>query len=120
MSSCCKMGSVITDGEVKGGMLMLKTPLCEQLGIEYPIFSAGIGAGATAELAAAVSNAGGCGVIGGGGNGSAYIREVAGRMQKLTDRPFGLNIILGDFDDPENFEVLATCIEERIPILVFF
>src|SRR5256714_7689106 len=120
MSSCCKMGSVIADGEAQGGSLMLKTALCKQLGIEYPVFSAGIGGGATVELAAAVSNAGGCGVIGNGGLGSAYIREQAQRMRKLTNRPFGLNIILGDYDDPENFEVLATCIEERIPILVFF
>ena len=99
---------------------MLKTALCEQLGIDYPILSAGIGGAATAELAAAVSNAGGCGVIGNGGNGSAYIRNQVGRIRRLTERPFGLNIILGDEEDPENFEVLKTCIDERIPILVFF
>src|SRR5258708_34100012 len=61
--------------QVRGGLPtcdnahMLTTPLCRRLGIEAPVFSVGFGAGAGPELAAAVSNAGGCGVLRGGGRG---------------------------------------------------
>jgi NAD(P)H-dependent flavin oxidoreductase YrpB (nitropropane dioxygenase family) len=95
---------------------MLKTALCEQLGIEYPIFSVGMGPAATAELAAAVSNAGGCGVLGGSGFSASYAREQIRRLRTLTDRPFGVNIILED-QEPEPIEA---CIAERVPVLVFF
>lgn len=95
---------------------MLKTALCEQLGIEHPIFSVGFGAGAGPEMAAAVSNAGGCGVIGGTGFEPSYLREKIRRLKALTDRPFGVNLILEE-PEPEPVEV---CIAERIPILVFF
>jgi len=101
---------------------MLKTALCEQLGIEHPIFCAGMGPAATPELAAAVSNAGGCGVIGGGGAGPEYVHEMIRQARQLTDKPFGINIILGDEEeevDPEDDPVQAA-IDGRVPILVFF
>jgi len=55
---------------------MLRTPLCQQLGLEHPIFSVGFGAGAGPELAAAVSNAGACGVLGSSGQLSVLHRNV--------------------------------------------
>jgi NAD(P)H-dependent flavin oxidoreductase YrpB (nitropropane dioxygenase family) len=103
--------------KAKGGMGMLKTALCAQLGIEYPVLSAGIGPAATPELAAAVSNAGGCGVIGGGGHSGDFVRAQVRRARELTDRPFGINIILAGEDDPEPIEA---AIAEHVPVLVFF
>ena len=95
---------------------MLKTNLCEQLGIEYPIFSVGFDAGAGPELAAAVSNAGGCGVLGGTSYRATYLRENIRHLLQLTDRPFGVNLILDGIEEDQ----IDTCLAERVPILVFF
>jgi NAD(P)H-dependent flavin oxidoreductase YrpB (nitropropane dioxygenase family) len=74
---------------------MLKTPLCRQLGIEYPLFSAGLGGGtAGPELVAAVSNAGACGVLGMGGLPAPYIRQQIHQLRTLTNKPFGVNLTL--------------------------
>ena len=73
---------------------MMRTPLCRELGIEYPIFSVGMGSAAGPELAAAVSNAGGCGVLGGGGVPAPYLRQEIQRLRTLTNKPFGVNLIL--------------------------
>jgi NAD(P)H-dependent flavin oxidoreductase YrpB (nitropropane dioxygenase family) len=72
----------------------LRSPLCELLGIPHPILSAGIGSGARAELVAAVSNAGGFGVLGASGLSPDALGGEVERTQTLTDRPFGINIIL--------------------------
>jgi nitronate monooxygenase/enoyl-[acyl-carrier protein] reductase II len=96
---------------------MLKTALCRRLGIEYPIFSVGMGGGmAGPELAAAVSKAGGCGVLGMGGLPAPYIREQIRQTRALTDKPFGVNIILPLLQEGQ----IETCLDERIPILVLF
>lgn len=81
----------------------LRTPLCDRLGIEYPILSAGIGAGARAELVAAVSGAGGFGVLGASGVPPDLLAREVARTRSLTDRPFGINIIiaLDPAADPE-------------------
>ena len=81
---------------------VLRTALCDLLGIEYPFLLAGMGpvAGgivgpvATAELAAAVSNGGGLGVIGGSGYGPERLREEINKVRGLTDRPFGVDLLL--------------------------
>lgn len=73
----------------------LRTPLCRQLGIEYPVFSVGFGSGG-AELVAAVSNAGGFGVLGGSGMQPDAIRAEIERTRALTDRPFGVNFIIAE------------------------
>ena len=81
---------------------VLRTALCERLGIEYPIILAGMGpvAGgivgpvATAELAAAVSNAGGLGVIGGSGHSPRRLRDEIAKIRSLTDKPFGVDLLL--------------------------
>ncbi|MDG2050772.1 MAG: nitronate monooxygenase, partial [Myxococcota bacterium] len=77
------------------------TELCDRIGIEYPIISAGMGpvAGtgepvATAELAAAVSNAGGLGMIGGVSYSPDQLRSEIRKVRSLTDRPFGVDLLL--------------------------
>jgi enoyl-[acyl-carrier protein] reductase II len=74
----------------------LRTALCRLLGIDYPVFSAGIGAGARAELVGAVSNAGGFGVLGASGVPPDSIRAEIQRTRALTDRPFGINVIIAE------------------------
>ena len=81
---------------------VLRTALCDLLGVEYPFLLAGMGpvAGgivgpvATAELAAAVSNGGGLGVLGGSGYGPERLREEIARVRTLTDKPFGVDLLL--------------------------
>ena len=70
------------------------TRLNELLGTEFPIVQGGMANIATAEFAAAVSNAGALGLIGGGGMDAAGFRESIRRCRTLTDRPFGVNIML--------------------------
>jgi NAD(P)H-dependent flavin oxidoreductase YrpB (nitropropane dioxygenase family) len=72
----------------------LHTPLCERLGIELPIISAGMGPIAGPELVAAVSNAGGLGVLGCTGMSADEMRAVIRRTRELTSRPFGVDLIL--------------------------
>ncbi len=77
---------------------VLRTPLCDLLGIEYPIILAGMGAGsggsALAELVAAVSEAGGLGVLGAAGLSPDQIHEQCEKVRKLTKKPFGVDILL--------------------------
>lgn len=72
----------------------LHTRLCDLLGIEHPVMSAGMGFVARAELAAAVSNAGGLGVIGGAGFGAERLRLEIQRTRDLTPKPFGVDLLL--------------------------
>ncbi len=91
----------------------LRTPLCERLGIDLPIISAGMGPIAGPELVAAVSNAGGLGVLGCTSMSAAEVRTVIRRTRELTDKPFGVDLIL-----PARLEqggVRARDIAERIP-----
>ncbi|MBD0329663.1 MAG: nitronate monooxygenase [Thermoleophilia bacterium] len=103
---------------------MPRTALCSQLGVEHPILSVGFGAGAGPELVAAVSNAGGLGVLGVSTLPPDEIRARVHRTRELTDRPFGANVILAGLEHPQAAplveERIATCIEERVPALVFF
>src|SRR4029079_5925348 len=73
---------------------MLKTDLCRALGIEHPVFCAGIGAAAGAGLVAAVSNAGGCGVLGTASLPGKFVRAEIERLKAATDQPFGVNLLL--------------------------
>ncbi len=72
----------------------LHTPLCDRLGIEVPIISAGMGPIAGPDLVAAVSNAGGLGVLGCTSMSTDEVRAVIRRTRELTDRPFGVDLIL--------------------------
>jgi enoyl-[acyl-carrier protein] reductase II len=73
--------------------MTLHTPLCDLLGVEKPIMLAGMGGVSYAELAAAVSNAGGHGVLGMAGRGPDFIREQMRQARKLTDKPFGVDLL---------------------------
>ncbi|MCC5911995.1 MAG: enoyl-[acyl-carrier-protein] reductase FabK [Clostridiaceae bacterium] len=73
---------------------MLNTDLCKILNIKHPIIQGGMAWVATAELAAAVSNAGGLGVIGAGNAPAEIIENEIEKAKKLTDQPFGVNVML--------------------------
>jgi NAD(P)H-dependent flavin oxidoreductase YrpB (nitropropane dioxygenase family) len=94
----------------------MKTPLCNQLGITYPIFSVGMAISAGPELAAAVSNAGGCGVLGAGLVPGPHMRTRIREVRRLTDRPFGVNLVLDVLQEGQ----IDVCFDEKIPILVLF
>ncbi|MFU8815307.1 MAG: NAD(P)H-dependent flavin oxidoreductase [Pseudomonadales bacterium] len=72
----------------------LHTRVCELLEIEYPIVLAGMGGASGPELAAAVSNAGGLGVLGAAGLGPKQLRQWIQRTRELTDKPFGVDTLL--------------------------
>ena len=88
----------------------MNTRLCELLGIEYPIIQGGMAWVATAELAAAVSNGGGLGLIAAGNAPAEVVREQINKARELTDKPFGVNVMLmSPFAD----EVMKVIIEEK-------
>ena len=74
----------------------LVTPLCRALGIEAPVFSAGMGGGARAELVSAVSNAGGFGVLGASGVPPELLASEVARTRERTAQPFGINLIIAE------------------------
>jgi len=73
--------------------MTLHTKLCDLLGVKHPIMLAGMGGVSYAELAAAVTNAGGYGVLGMAGTGPDFIREQMRQVRKLTDGPFGVDLL---------------------------
>ena len=93
---------------------MKKGKIAEMLGIEYPIFQGGMAWIADAELAAAVSNAGGLGIIAAGNADGNYVREQIRKAKGLTDKPFGLNImLLSPFVD----EVAQIAADEKVRVV---
>ena len=74
--------------------MSLHTRICDIFGIEYPIILAGMGGASNPELAAAVSNAGGLGVLGAATCHPDQLREWIARTRSLTDRPFGVDTLL--------------------------
>ncbi|MBV9787183.1 MAG: nitronate monooxygenase, partial [Chloroflexi bacterium] len=73
---------------------MLSTPLCDLLGIDYPLLNAPMAGTAAADLAAAVSMAGGFGMIGGtSGGGPDWLRAQIRAVRAKTSRPFGVGFI---------------------------
>lgn len=95
---------------------MLRTGLCTQFGMEHPIFSAGMGTVAGPALAAAVSNAGGCGVLGTASLSAKTVRDQIRALRGLTDRPFGVNVVLAIMRRGQ----IEVCLEEKVPLLVLF
>ncbi len=89
----------------------MKTKLTELLGIEYPIIQGAMAWVSDAELSAAVSNAGGAGVIATGGRTNEWVREQIQKAKSLTDKPFGVNLMLMD---PEVEAKKAIMIEEGV------
>jgi NAD(P)H-dependent flavin oxidoreductase YrpB (nitropropane dioxygenase family) len=95
----------------------MKTALCRLLGIEHPIIAAPMGPDLTGpELVAAVSNAGGLGILQAQLSPPPLFRQTIRRVRELTDRPFGVNLLL---HFPAEDQV-AVCLEERVPVLSFF
>jgi enoyl-[acyl-carrier protein] reductase II len=91
-----------------------RSKLCQLLEISYPILQGGMAWVATAELAAAVSNAGGLGVIGAGHMpGDALLAEIK-KTKSLTTKPFGVNIMLMS---PFVKDVMQVVVDERVPVV---
>ncbi len=88
--------------------------ICELLNIKYPVIQGGMANIATAELAAAVSNAGGLGLIGAGGYDANWVREEIRKIKTLTDKPFGVNIMLMS---PYAEEIANVIVEENVKIV---
>ena len=95
---------------------MIRTPLCDLLGIEYAIVQGGMAWVGTAELVAAVSNAGGLGTAGGGNASPEEVAREVRLVRGLTDKPFGLNIPLAISEYAD--EIVGLCIEEGVEIVV--
>ena len=92
----------------------MKSAITELLGIEYPIFQGGMAWIAESTLAAAVSNAGGLGIIAGGSAPIDYLRDQIRRCKSLTDKPFGVNIMLMS---PNAEELAQLVIDEKVPVV---
>jgi enoyl-[acyl-carrier protein] reductase II len=98
---------------------LFETPITRRLGIKYPVFQAGMGFVAHAELTAAVSNAGGLGCIGSGSMSARELKEQIHRCRDLTDRPFGVDILFAEVKaDPKNATVVryASNVQKLIDI----
>ena len=91
-----------------------QNPICKLLNIKYPIFQGGMAWIGTAELASAVSNAGGLGIIGAGHMPPEVLRAEIQKAKGWTDKPFGVNIMLMS---PFVKEVMQVVVEERVPVV---
>ena len=94
--------------------MKLRTSLCDLLGIKYPILQGGMAWVSTAELAAAVSEAGGLGIIGSGHAPTEWLEEQIKLAKKLTNKPFGVNVMLMSPFVEQNMELIA---RERVPVV---
>lgn len=92
----------------------MKTEITKLLGIEYPIIQGGMAWVAEYHLAAAVSNAGGLGLIGAASAPAEWVREQVREAKKLTDKPFGVNIMLMS---PYADEVAKVIVEENVQVV---
>lgn len=88
----------------------MKTRITELFGIEYPVIQGGMAWVATAELAAAVSNAGGLGLIAAGGAPADVVREQIRKARTLTDKPFGVNVMMMS---PFAADIMEMLVEEK-------
>jgi len=108
---------------------LFNTPLCRRLNIDYPVFQAGMGFVAHAELAAAVSNAGGLGCLGSGSMTAKELKKQIRLCRELTERPFAVDILFAEVkSDPAERDavrytanvqqIIDVTLEERIPVIV--
>jgi enoyl-[acyl-carrier protein] reductase II len=93
---------------------MIKTRMTEMLGIKYPIMNSGMSFVVEPKLVAAVSNAGGLGMLATGPYTPRKTREAIKQVRCLTDKPFGCNVTLLFPNSKENVEV---CLEEKVPVI---
>lgn len=93
---------------------MIKSAICEMLGIQYPVFQGGMAWIADGKLAAAVSNGGGLGIIAAGNAPGEYVRQQIQIARRITDQPIGVNImLLSPFAD----EVAKVVVEEKVDVV---
>ena len=92
----------------------MKSRVAELLEIQYPIIQGGMAWVAEYNLASVVSNAGGLGIIGAGGAPASWVREQIIEAKKLTDKPFGVNIMLMN---PEADEIAKVVVEEGVKVV---
>ena len=92
----------------------MKTPLCELLGIKYPVLQGGMAWVSDAYLAAAVSNGGGLGIISAMSSNAEQVTAEIRKAKELTDKPFGVNIMLMS---PYAEEVSQVVINEKVPVI---
>ena len=93
---------------------MIKSAICEMLGIEYPVFQGGMAWIADGKLAAAVSDGGGLGIIAAGNAPGDYVRSQIQVAKRITSKPIGLNImLLSPFAD----EVAKVAVEEGVAVI---
>lgn len=93
---------------------MLKSVICEMLGIKYPVFQGGMAWISDGKLAAAVSAAGGLGIIASGNAPGDYVREQIHIAKSLTDKPIGVNIMLLS---PYADDIAKIVIEEKVNVV---
>lgn len=93
---------------------MLNSVICEMLNIKYPVFQGGMAHIADARLAAAVSESGGLGIISAMNKDAEYLRRQIKDAENLTDKPFGVNVMLMS---PYTDEVAALLAEEKVSVV---
>jgi len=100
---------------------MISTRFTKMLDIRHPVALAGMGGVGRAELAAAVSNAGGLGILGMIRMPPDYIREQIRKTRNLTQRPFGVNLVPPCAPAPGGIEAqIEVCLKERVRVLSLF
>ena len=92
----------------------MKTEITKLLGIEYPIIQGGMAWVGNNELAAAVSEAGGLGIIGSGGAPASWVKEQIQQVKQKTDKPFGVNVMLMN---PEADAIAQVIVDEKVPVV---
>ena len=96
------------------GVEEIKTPLCSLLDIEFPVIQGGMAWVATGELAAAVSSAGGLGIIGAGNAPPEVVVKEIRKARKITSKPFGVNVY---YMSPFVDQIIDAVIEEGVPVI---
>lgn len=92
----------------------MRTVICERLGIQYPVLQGGMAWVATAELAAAVSEAGGLGIVGSGQAPAAWLEKEIIKIKARTAKPYGVNVMLMS---PHVEEIINVIINHKVPVI---
>ncbi|WP_170291555.1 enoyl-[acyl-carrier-protein] reductase FabK [Heliobacterium mobile] len=92
----------------------MRTVLCDLLGIDYPIMQGGMAWVATAELAAAVSEAGGLGIVGAGQAPAEWVENEIVKIKERTSKPYGVNVMLMS---PHVDDIIEVIIKHRVPLI---
>ncbi len=93
---------------------MIRTPVCDLLGIEYPVLQGGMAYLGTGELAGAVSEAGGLGIVGAGNCPPEWVKAQIDKVRGTTGKPFGVNIMLLS---PFTKDIVDLVAAERVPVV---